>query len=55
MVLAVLRGEVARQNLRYLGGRKKWPLAELTVRLKTEVEASFASLKREGERKERPK
>ena len=43
--LTVLRGEGARQNLRYLGGGTKWPLAAPTVRPQTEEGAVFASLK----------
>ena len=51
MVLAVLRGEGAPQNCRYIVGRKRWPLAVPMVRPNTEGGAEVASLKGEGERK----
>ena len=55
MVLAVLRGEGAPKNCRYIVGRKRWPLAVPMVRPHTEGGEEFASLKGEGERKYQPK
>ena len=55
MVLAVLQGEGALQNLRYVVGRTRWPLATPTVRSQTEGESAFASLKREVDRNQQPK
>ena len=55
MVLAVLRGEGARENLRYVGGRTKWRLAEPTMQPEMEGETAFESLKGEVEQKELPK
>ena len=44
MVLAVIRGKVARQKRRYVVGRTKWLLAAPTVQPHTEGGASFVSL-----------
>ena len=55
MVLAVLRGEEERQNLRYVGDRIKWPLEAPMVKPQKEGDAAFASRKGGVERKERPK
>ena len=55
MVLAVLRGEVARKNLRYVGGRTKCLLAAPMVKPQTKGEVVFAYLRREVEHKNQKK
>ena len=55
MVLAVLLGEGALRNCRYVVGSTRWPLTAPNVRLQTDGEATFASLKVDVELKHLPK